>query len=92
MPEWGIALIGVAGLIVGAIITEARHWLDRRQRFQVMTFEKRLQTHQEALSYCYKLYHSFNSRKDEDEKYRTINEIQEWWESNCLLLDEKSRR
>jgi hypothetical protein len=53
MPEWGIVLIGVADLIVGVIITKSRHWLDRRQRFQVMTFEKRLQAHQEAYRLCF---------------------------------------
>ena len=89
MPEWIVALISV---VLGAGIIEFRHWRDSREQFRVMTFEKRLQTHQEALSYCYKLYHSIFSRKDEGEKNKTVNEVGKWWEDNCLLLDEKSRR
>lgn len=90
MPEWGIALIGIAGLIVGAIITEVRHWLDRQQRFQVMTFEKRLQTHQEALSCWYELYHALNIGTSDD-KHKAIDKLEKWWENNLLFLDEVSR-
>lgn len=92
MPEWGIAIIGVAGVVVGVIITEIRHWLDRRQRFQVMTFEKRLKAHQEAFSLCYELNNILNVGKNDNEKHIVIDKVQKWWENNCLLLDEVSRQ
>ncbi len=82
MPEWGIALIGVGGLIAGAIISEIRHWLDRKQRFRVMTFEKRLETHQAALSQIQKLRHSIESKLSFEEKKVAIDNLLHWCEDN----------
>ena len=90
MPEWGIALVGTGSALAGVIITLIFHLIDNRQRFRVMTFEKRLKTHQEAISLCYELRRVL-SIVDEKEKYIEIRKIETWWESNCLSLDKRSR-
>ena len=96
MPEWGIALIGVAGLILGTIISEVRHWLDRRKRFQVMTFEKRLQAHQEALSWCMRTAiltqpKALKETEGIENLLNCLQEAMEWLIHNCLYIDENSR-
>ncbi len=90
MPEWGIALIGVAGIIVGVLITEVRNWLDRKQRFRVMTFEKRLEAHQKAYYWCQKRNEVLNISENA-EIHKTAREAREWWNANCLFLDAQSR-
>ncbi len=56
-----------------------------------MTFPRRLKAHQEALSFCYKLNLVLN-RKKPDDICKVATEAREWWDSNCLFLDKKSRR
>jgi len=95
MPEWGIALIGVAGLILGSIISEIRHWLDRGIRFQVMTFEKRLQAHQEALSWCMQTAiltrpKALKEAKGIENLLNCLHEAIEWLMHNSLYIDENS--
>lgn len=95
MPEWGIALIGVAGIIVGVIITEVRNWLDRKQRFQIMTFEKRLSIHQEIASYCFKIAGCINSLKEEPQELiknlrEVITDANKYVNEHILYIDVKS--
>jgi hypothetical protein len=94
MSEWGIALISFIGVVLGALITGIFAWLihesNRKDRFRVITFEKRLETHQVAYSWCNKLDKVLNEGpigrvQDVSDKAR------EWWNSNCLLLDAASR-
>lgn len=92
MPEWLNPVIGIIGVIIGVGITEIRQWIERKEKYQALIFEKRLKVHQEALAYCYLAYHSINSDKEKQEKDNKISEMEKWWENNCLLLDEKSRR
>jgi hypothetical protein len=97
MTDWGIALIGVGGIIVGAIITEVRYWLDRKQRFRVMTFEKRLQVHQDAYRLCMEqaLLMDELRRKGLEVSERFLkshDETREWLNRNCLYLDKRSHK
>ncbi|MBI2860645.1 MAG: hypothetical protein HYX91_03965 [Chloroflexi bacterium] len=90
MPEWIIALISV---VLGAGISEFRHWRENRERFRVMTFEKRLHTHQEALSQIYRIWHdTYDNKLNFDDKNVSIKKAIMWWEDNQLLLDYASRR
>jgi len=92
MPEWVTPIIGLVGVFIGVGITEFRLWRESEERYRIITFEKRLVIHQEALSNCYRVYHHIFSRKTQEKKNTAINEMENWWENNCLLLDEKSRR
>ena len=50
--------------------------------------EKRLKAHQEAFSLWRKLLFSLSKP---EERSKIVITGQEWWENNCLYLDEKSR-
>ena len=52
MAEWWVPLVGLFGVLVGVGITEFRLWAERKDRYRIMTFEKRLQVHQEAYRLC----------------------------------------
>ena len=91
MPDWVLYVIGLIGVVVGAAITEFRQWMDRRERYQVMTFEKRLDAHQTALCWCHKLDQALNSQNPKDIS-RVAGQAREWWSENCLFLDEESRK
>jgi hypothetical protein len=83
-------VFGLIGVILGVGVMEFRHWREERERYQVMTFEKRLETHQAALNWCYQLNRVLNSR-DPGDIHGIADQAREWWNKNCLLLDEKSR-
>ncbi|MFC1953514.1 hypothetical protein ACFLWR_05235 [Chloroflexota bacterium] len=55
-----------------------------------MTFEKRLEIHQRAYYWNQKIYSELSS-KNANTLRNIAQEIQEWWNNNSLLLDEKSR-
>lgn len=100
MSDWMAPVIGLIGVILGASISEYRHWRESKERYRIITFEKRLKTHQEALSLFYRLYKALNlydafvEKSDErkDNLNNTIDEVLEWWKTNCLLLDEATRQ
>jgi hypothetical protein len=92
MPEWVAPVVGLIGVVLGAGISEFRHWREDKEQYRVMTFEKRLQTYQEALSLCYELQDILNIAKSNEEKYEVIDKLQKWWENNCLSLDENTRQ
>lgn len=85
--EWVAAIVGV---IIGAAIQEFRHWRESKERFRVMTFEKRLEAHQRAYYWCHKLNEVLNPSNSE-EIHKVASEAREWWDSNCLFLDANSR-
>jgi hypothetical protein len=89
MPDWESIIVTVLGSgTASALIT---HWLDRKQRYQVMTFEKRLQAHQEALSQCYELWDIVTGKRSDEDKDEGIKKVRNWWVNNQLFLDEASR-
>jgi len=91
MPDWAIAVAVVFGTLLGVSIGEFRQWRERRERYQLMTFEKRLEAHQRAFYWCHKLNVVLN-RKDPKEIHKIADEAREWWDDNCLFLDQNSRQ
>ncbi|MFC1954824.1 hypothetical protein ACFLVZ_03275 [Chloroflexota bacterium] len=85
-----IALFGLIGVLMGIAATSFYKWIDRKERFRVMTFEKRLEIHQRAYYWNQKIYSELSS-KNANTLRNIAQEIQEWWNNNSLLLDEKSR-
>ena len=96
MPDWGIALIGVAGIIVGTIITEARHWLDRKERYHIMTFDKRLEVAQEVVYKCLNIAIAMTPVKlkgvfELKQLLQNIEETREWLSHNNLYLEDSAQ-
>ena len=85
-----IALIGLIGILLGIAATSFFKWIDRKERFKVMTFEKRLDVHQSAYYWNQRIYQELSS-KDASILKKIISDAQQWWNTNCLLLDENSR-
>jgi hypothetical protein len=99
MADWLTPIIGLGGVILGAGISEYRRWREGKEQYRVLTFERRLKTHQEALVQVSRLYNSFSSyidftirASDKLEMLETsIDKAEEWWSDNCLYLDEVTR-
>jgi len=101
MTDLTIAVIGLIGVIIGVAIVEIRLWRERKDRYQVITFEKRLEIHQQAFAWCMKISNLLGkSYGDVSSEVATIlagelnklyNEANDWWGSNCLYLDDDSR-
>ena len=90
--EWLSGLFALFGVLLGLGFSEYRSWREGKVRFRIMTFEKRLQAHQEALSCWYELHHVLNKIETiGEEKCITIDKLENWWENNLLFLDEVSR-
>lgn len=62
MADWVAPVMGLAGVALGAGIAEFRHWRESRERYQAMSFERRLEAHQEAYYYNQRFYEVLNSR------------------------------
>lgn len=102
MNGWIGAIIGFIGVILGIVIVEVRLWRERKERYQVVTFEKRLEVHQQAFSWCVKmathLGQSYGEISSDEANLHsiTLNELYEeatdWYGNNCLYLDEASRK
>jgi hypothetical protein len=100
MQEWIAPVVGLIGVVLGAGISEFRHWRENKEQYRVMTFEKRLKIYQEALSWFYRLNSNLNlydafiekSSERKDNLIKTIDKVDEWWKNNCLLLDERTRQ
>ena len=95
--EWFVGIFTLLGVMLGLGYSEYRNRQERKERFRVMTFEKRLQKHQEALSLCIRLSVLTTPRKLEEgeEGSRSLldymDETTNWFIDNCLYLDERSR-
>lgn len=64
--------------------------LATKDKFRLVAIDKRLETHQMALKYWYKLRDIIHST-DEDKRKAIINEAFEFWYSNCLYLETETR-
>ena len=93
------AIFGLIGVVVGSgLVLGYNYYRDRREReekYRVILYPKRLEVHQKALMWNYKLYSVLNvSIPTQD--YEAVREVtvkaREWWESECLYLDEVSRQ
>ncbi len=97
MTEWWVPLVGLFGVFAGVGITEFRLWMERKDRYKIMTFEKRLQVHQEAYRLCMDKAMLLNELHAKglqaSEKFlKSHNEAKEWLNHNCLYLDTRSWR
>ena len=93
--DWVTAVVGLIGVIIGAGIQEFRHWRESKQRYQVMTFDKRLQIHQEAVAWCMKIATNMTPSKlrekqDIERLLGHAETAQQWLINNCLFLDSNS--
>ena len=89
--EWLTGLFTLLGMALYAGISEFRNWQERKGRFRVMTFEKRLEAHQKAYYWWSNLNRVLNVG-DAEEIHRIANEAREWYDGSCLFLDTNSRR
>jgi hypothetical protein len=60
--------------------------LKSRQQLRMAAVERRLQTHQDAFTMWRKLI------AEPDESDKAVVECQDWWEKNCLYLEEPVRK
>jgi hypothetical protein len=89
--DWLIALFALLGVVLGLGYNEYRNRKEQKDRYRVITFEKRLEAHQKA----YYWYHQLNrvlNIGDSEAIHETTNKAREWWDSNCLFVDANSRR
>ncbi len=89
--EWLTALFTLLGVGLGLGYSEYKNRQERKDRFRVMTFEKRLEAHQKAYYWCQKLNEVLNIG-EKTEIHNNAIAAREWWNSSSLLLDSVSRR
>ena len=76
--DWLTGLFTLLGVGLGLGYSEYKNYRERKERFQVISFEKRLQVHQNALSRIYKLDHAINNSKlSFDDKNKEIVQNEE---------------
>ena len=93
---------GLIGVVLGSIITylifrtERKDKLilaekDRRDKFRLVSIDKRLEAHQKALRH-WELMRTVIHKPDEDlEKVKIINEANIFWLDNSLYLEKETR-
>ena len=82
------AFFGLLGVIIGALITA---WVSNNElnsRFRLAAVEKRLEVYQNAYTLWRRLYFNLYNT---DGIWAIALECQDFWEKNCLYLDQKSR-
>lgn len=86
------ALVGLMGVVIGAAVAAAVQVAVSRSeqldRYRLAALERRLQAHQEA----FELWRKLISHTHEPDKIGTVvMQCQEWWDRNCLYLEERAR-
>ena len=89
--EWLNGIFALFGVLIGLGFSEYRMWQTRKERFRIMTFEKRLEAHQKAYYWWNNLNRVLNVG-DADQIHEKASEAREWWDGSCLFLDTNSRR
>ena len=84
------ALLTLLGIFIGAFITLFVQWYDQKTKFRLVAIEKRLQTHQEAFSWWYKLIWVIHSPSDV--RIPVLTEARNFWLNKCLFLERKTRK
>jgi len=82
------ALWVLIGTVLGAAITIIPSIFERKDKLRLLTFEKRLETHQKAYALCQQLY---AARLDKVQVLALARQIDRWWNENSFYLDEVSR-
>ena len=83
------ALLSLLGIFVGAFITLFVQRYDQRTKFRLVSIEKRLQAHQEAYSFWYRLALTINT--SDQERIKVTSEARDFWINNCLYLEKNTR-
>ena len=87
--EFSGALLALAGVLVGYLVTFQVSRAARRDTLRLAAVERRLAAHQEAYGlWCELLRELHNPSRVHDVAVR----CQTWWQANCLYLDPTSRR
>lgn len=97
MSDWLSIVIGPISFLLGIAVSEFRQWRQERDKYKSMTFEKRLEVHQEAYRISSEVGRLFfdiltGEMPTEGDLRSKVMEMREWWRSNCLLLDKVSRK
>lgn len=95
------AIFGLIGVVVGSgLVIVYSYYRDRREReekYKVMTFEKRLEAHQEAFNLIRELNKSFPASIEAIDEVKTKiiaearDKLDKWWALHCFYLDPKSQ-
>ena len=101
MSGEAVALIGVGAALAGVVITQLANVLVEKRRelasYRVNLYAKRLEVHQRAFGWTYKLDVDLNASNPEvnaseaQQLTETTRSAREWWEGNALYLDPKSK-
>ncbi|MFA5805047.1 MAG: hypothetical protein WC879_10425 [Melioribacteraceae bacterium] len=92
----------VLTFLVGATVPIFINWLQRRDerkkfdlerkdKYKLVAIEKRLEAHQQAFNHWRKLLLVIHGR-DIEQTTRTLKDAQEFWNLNCLYLENKTRK
>lgn len=65
--------------------------LERKDKFRQVAIEKRLEAHQQALVYWYKLRDIYHEKNEEIRK-GVIDTAYDFWYSNCLYLEKNTQK
>ncbi len=84
------ALLTLLGIFIGAFITLFVQWYDQKTKFRLVAIEKRLQAHQEAFSWWYKLIWVIHSSSED--RIKVIADARNFWINNCLYLEKNTRK
>jgi len=95
------AWIGLVGIVIGIILSEGmrwfRDWRAGKEKYRVMTYEKRLEVYQKAFYHVEQLLDEFvpcvsgGGYPNEEALVFIYREAKSFYDSNCLYLDERSR-
>ena len=91
--EWLSGLFALLGVLLGLGVSEYRRRQERADRYRDMTFEKRLQTHQEAYRLTMTagdIMNQPNVQEFAGELLKLTDEAREWLNNNCLYIDRRS--
>ena len=96
MADWITPAVGLLGVIVGAGIQEFRFWRERKEKYQSMVFEKRIEAHQGAYYWCMRLLkvirpHRLMKEGGLEAVHDELWKATEWLNQNTLYLDNNSR-
>ena len=96
------AWFSLIGFVLGSLITVIIFRIERKDRlkissqeckdkFKLVAIEKRLEAHQQALAYWYKMI-KYVHKKNTLEKIKILDEAKEFWYHNSLYLEKETRK
>jgi hypothetical protein len=93
-------ITAVVLLLTGSAITLITNWikskedgkkfdLERQDKYRLTAIEKRLEVHQKTFEYWTKLRPL--AHKNYNDKQKLLEEARNFWNSNCLFMEDKTR-